>query len=115
MKFEDHDNAIAVLLRVLLEISIDIYITERSLSNVHQNDKLKLKFRKSIEHMVSAKSIDKKYAENLKRFESSEVLFSTNTLHAYIHSSDFFPSDQHLKTMWDNLEKFVVTCLKPKL
>tara|TARA_B100000614_G_scaffold259763_1_gene285121 strand:+ start:1505 stop:2842 length:1338 start_codon:yes stop_codon:yes gene_type:complete len=114
LKFEDHDNAIAVLFRVLLEIGIDLYISEWSVQNVHSGDRLANKFRKTIDAMHTSGAIDKKYSDALKRFERTEVLFSTSTLHAYVHSAEFFPSDHHLKSMWDTLEHFVVLCLQPK-
>ena len=112
LKFEDHDNAIAVLFRVLLEISINLYINEWAVPDIHSNDKLANKFRKVLAAMLSANVIDKKYHDSLKRFEKAEILFSTSTLHAYVHSADFFPSDHHLKSMWDNLERFIVACLQ---
>lgn len=114
LKFEQHDNAIAVLFRVLLEISIDLYIEEWKVENIHKNDKLSKKFRKSLNAMLTYGSIDQKQHDAIKKFEISEALFSTNTLHSYVHSSDFFPSDHHLKTMWDNLEAYVVVCLNPR-
>ncbi|HIM29742.1 MAG TPA: hypothetical protein EYG57_09300 [Planctomycetes bacterium] len=113
LKFGDHDNAIAVLFRVLLEISIDIYIHEKSLTTAHKNDKLASKFRKVLDDLVATGELDKKQASSLKSFEKSEALFSANTLHAYIHSAEYFPSDHHLKGMWDTLETFVVKCLQP--
>ena len=114
LKFEQHDNAISVLFRVLLEISIDLYIEEWTVSSVHREDKLANKFRKCLLSMLSEGSIDQKQHDTLKRFEKGEVLFSTKTLHSYVHSSDFFPSDHHLKTMWDNLEAFIIVCLNPR-
>ena len=30
----------------------------------------------------------------------------------YVHHKNFFPSDHHLRSMWDTLAGFVVTCLK---
>lgn len=114
LKFELHDNSIAVLFRVLLEISIDLFIQEWDVPDIHKGDKLANKFKKILAIMLDFGSIDQKQHDALKRFEKSEVLFSTSTLHAYVHSSDFFPSDHHLKTMWDNLEGFVIICLNPK-
>ena len=114
LKFEQHDNAIAVLFRVLLEISIDLYIAEWNVIDTNKNEKLAGKFRKSLASMLTHSSIDKKQHDTIKKFEKNEALFSTNTLHSYVHSSDFFPSDHHLKTMWDNLETFVIICLNPR-
>lgn len=114
LKFEQHDNAIAVLFRVLLEISIDLYIKQQAVPAVHPNDKLANKFSKALDHMVAEGRLDKKQRDALRRFENSEVLISTSTMHSYVHSTDFFPSDHHLKTMWDNLEHFVILAINAK-
>lgn len=112
LKFGDHDNAIAVLFRVLLEFSVENYIERKKLSSVHANDKLANKFRKVLDDMTAQAILDKKYLSNLKKFEQTEPLVSANTLHAYVHHRSFFPSDHHLKSMWDTLADFVVSCLK---
>lgn len=112
LKFGEHDNAIAVLFRVLLEFAIENYIDRKSLSAVHANDKLAKKFRKVLDDMEAKATLDKKYLQNLKKFEHQEALLSANTLHSYIHHKNFFPSDHHLKSMWDSLADFVVACLK---
>ena len=112
LKFGEHDNAIAVLFRILLEISLEIYIEQKHLPDVHAGDKLSNKYSKALSHMVDNGYLEKKYADAIRKFEKSEALFSTNTLHAYVHNKDFFPSDHHLKTMWDTLDKFVSVCLK---
>jgi hypothetical protein len=112
LKFDEHDNAIAVLLRVLLELSIELYIQKQNVPEIHNGDKLANKYRKTLAHMYDSDLIDKKYRDSLKKFENSDPLFSANTLHSYVHSPDFFPSDHHLKSMWDTLATFVVICLK---
>ena len=112
LKFGEHDNAISVLFRVLLEFSVENYITQKKLAAVHVNDKLSAKFRKVLDDMLAAKTLDKKYLNGLKKFEQSDPLISANTLNAYVHHKDFFPSDHHLKSMWDTLSSYVVECLK---
>ena len=108
LKFEEHDNAIAVLFRVLLELSIEIYIDRSNVSIVHKGDRLTKKYEKVLDHMLQQNEIDRNYHGALKKFVKSEPVFSTNTLHAYVHSTDFFPSDHHLKNMWDTLEKYIL-------
>ena len=112
LNFSDHGNAIAVLLRVLLELGIDQYIEQEKLPNIHPNDKLAKKFRKCADHMLSEQRIDSKYHQILKKLEQSEPVISTNTLHGYVHSPNFFPSDTHLKSIWDTLERYVLICIK---
>lgn len=112
LKFGDHNNAIAVLFRVLLEFAVENYIDRKALSSVHPNDNLSKKFRKVLDDMLFAKTMDKKYLNGLKKFEQIGALVSANTLHAYVHHKDFFPSDHHLEAMWDTLSGFIVACLK---
>lgn len=112
LEFGKHDNAIAVLFRVLVEFSVENYITRQSVSTVHNNDSLGKKFRKSLDHMLAVSSIDKKYHEGLKKFENTEPVLSANTMNKYVHHKSFFPSDHHLKSMWDTMSEFVVICLK---
>jgi hypothetical protein len=112
LHFGAHNNAIAVLFRVLLEISIDNYVSRKSVASVHENDKLAKRFRKVIDHMLTDGSIDKSAHQALTKFENTEPIFSANTMHKYVHHGSFFPSDHHLKSMWDNLAQVVVICLK---
>ena len=112
LKFENHDNAIAIAFRVLLELSLEHYIALKKVVAVNKGDNLNKKYTKVLAHMLDAGTIGKKYHDALKKFEKSEPIFSTTTLHSYVHSSEFFPSDHHLKSMWDTLEKFIVRCIK---
>lgn len=112
LKFDEHDNAIAVLFRVVVELSTKQYIDNNENIEVGANDKLSKKFSKTVKHMKDNGAIDNKYYDILKKFENSEPIFSANTLNAYVHSDHFFPSDHHLKMMWDTLERYIIICLK---
>jgi hypothetical protein len=108
----EHDNAISVLFRVLLELSMECYMNRQSVHSISKGATLADKFNRVREHMLSRSIIDKKYRDQLEKFESGEVIFSANTLNAYVHSSNFFPSENHLKSLWDTLEKFIIICLR---
>lgn len=112
LEFGKHDNAIAVLFRVLVEFAVENYISQKSVAGVYDNDKLAKKFVKALDHMLATSAIDKKYHEGLKKFENTEPMLSANTMNKYVHHKSFFPSDHHLKSMWDTIEDFVVICLK---
>ena len=110
--FGKHDNAIAVLFRVLLEFAIGNYVDRKSLANVYEGEKLANRFNKVLDHMLQEGAIDKKYAEGLRKFGQVEALLSANTMNKYIHHENFFPSDHHLKSMWDTMADYVVICMK---
>lgn len=109
--FGPHNNAIAVLFRVLLELSIEHYIAARKVSLGDKDSNLGKKFRKVAEHALANDLIDRKYFEGLGKFENTEPLLSANTFNKYVHHKDFFPSDIHLKAMWDTLCPLVKICL----
>lgn len=112
LKFGEHDNAIAVLIRVLLEFSVENYLDRNPEITAYENEKLGKKFKKALDHMHNENKIDKKYHELLLKFETTEAICSANTMNKYIHHTNFFPSDLHLKSMWDTLAKYITNCLK---
>jgi hypothetical protein len=93
-----------------LELSLEHYIGVQSVP-VEKNDNLAKRFHKVLNHALDVKLIDRKYFEGLRKFENTEPLLSANTFNKYVHHSHFFPSDIHLKAMWDNLCPFVKICL----
>ncbi|WP_341364414.1 hypothetical protein P8T57_01755 [Thalassospira sp. SN3W] len=108
--FDKHNNAISVLFRVLIENAINNYI-QRCGVVVYDKDRLSSRFVKVVDHMLENGDLSKKEAQNIKKFEKSESIVSVNTLNAYVHSENFFPSDLHLNSMFDNLSHFLVLCL----
>lgn len=109
---EQHPNAISVLLRVLIELSVKNYIEETKIPNIHGDDSLANKINKIADDMLKKSLIDKDYKKSLKKIEQAENLISVNTLNRYIHYYDLSPSPKHLKAIWDSLSAFVVLCLK---
>ena len=106
-----HPNAISVLLRVLLELSIENYITQTGLA-AHDNDKLAVRVHKVGKDLHAKNKIDQKYLGLLSKFQHNEKLLSADTLNRYIHSPNFAPSPEHLTSLWDSLSVLIVHCLE---
>jgi len=106
-----HPNAIAVLLRVLIELSVDHYINRSSLDGVHPNDKLALRTRKVAASLLAKGSIDQKYFDELRKIEQGDRIISASTMNSYVHSSTFSPSPQHLCAIWDLFSKYIALCI----
>lgn len=106
-----HANAISVLLRVLIELSVENYIKQADVS-VHENDKLASRIQKIGEHLLEAGKIDRKQIDIINKFKQGEKIISADTLNKYVHSPNFAPSPEHLMSMWDSLSDIVVLCLK---
>lgn len=112
LNLDRHRNAISVLFRVLLELSVDNYIGQQPKTIAHKNDKLALKVRKVGQHLFDQGKIDKKQLDATKKFGQMDQLISADTLNRYVHSADFAPSESHLTAMWDSLADLIVRCLE---
>ncbi|MEJ5977734.1 hypothetical protein WG901_13885 [Novosphingobium sp. PS1R-30] len=105
-------NAVSVLLRVLLELSIDNYVKRRQLTNVQEGDKLANKAGKVADHLHAASKIDKKYLGAIVKLKQGEEIVSLDTLNRYVHSPNFSVSPDHLNMLWATLAEFIVLCLE---
>lgn len=106
-----HPNAISVLFRVLLELSVENYGKQ---ANVHFYDKDNLanRVQKAGKHLQASGKLDKRQIAILNKFHNNDQLISADTLNAYVHSANLAPSPEHLVSMWDSLCDFIVACLK---
>jgi hypothetical protein len=107
---DKHPNAISVLFRVLLELSVENYIAQTGLA-VQDNDKLASRMLKVAKHLQAHSKIDPKLAGVIAKFQHAEHLVSADTLNRYVHSPTFAPSPDHLTALWDSLAEFVLACL----
>jgi hypothetical protein len=106
-----HPNAISVLFRVLIELSIENCVTQQGIS-VHDGDKLAARALKVAKHLHGLGKIDQKQLGVVNKFQQLDQLVSADTLNRYVHSPNFAPSPEHLVSLWDTLANFVVSCLK---
>lgn len=111
LKLAEHPNAISVLFRVLLELSIKNYIDQTNLP-VYENDKLAKKALKVCEDLYKNGEVDEQLLKTVKKFQNLDQLVSADTLNRYVHSPNFAPSPEHLTSLWDSLAFLVVACLK---
>jgi len=106
-----HVNAISILFRVLLEISVTNYVEQTRIA-ANPNEKFSARIMKVAADLASKSQINQKYHDEIKRFQQKDDLFSTETLHRYVHSANLAPSPEHLTAMWDTLSVLIVFCLK---
>jgi hypothetical protein len=111
LHFTEHPNAISVLFRVLLELSVENYIAQSSVA-INDGDKLAARLIKVGKHLRSAGKIDEKQLGVLTKFQHSDQLVSADTLNRYVHSPNFAPSPEHLTSMWDSLADVICLCLQ---
>ena len=114
MLLHTHPNAVAVLLRVFVEQSVDCFI-ERSgllpegcLTSSSSYEKLKSKIERCINKLKELGKIDKNLAKGiLVELEDKNSSLSIDTMHSFVHNYHFSPKADSLRTGWDNIEHFI--------
>jgi hypothetical protein len=108
LRLEDYPNAISVLLRVFLELSVDDVIEKAKLMTEEQasNSKLRHKLTKVADHLASQQALTGKQAKAAKKVATDQHLIGGNvtTFHEYVHNKEFSASPTDLRTAWDNLQ-----------
>lgn len=103
-----HPHAIAVLLRVFLETSVDDYLTKASIPLIistaggDRDKALRRKVEECIAHMTSSGANKKDFKGITTALGNSDHPFSPELLHAYVHNRFFSPTERDLTTAWDN-------------
>jgi hypothetical protein len=111
LELDEHPNAIAVLCRVLLELSVDNYIKQAKLTAVSENEALLKKLIIAAEDLLSKGKVDKRYVQVVRKAQAMDAIVSVDTLNKYVHSSSLAPAADHLTSLWDAFAELVVHCL----
>lgn len=109
LEVDDYPNACAVMLRVFLELSLEEYAKLKSIV-FPKDPTLAQKLQRVAEHIENNGLMTKTELKPVRvAYSSQDALFSTNTLHAYVHNKDFAPKSRDLKETWDTMQKFLET------
>lgn len=103
---EGFENAISVLLRVFLELSVDAFL-DRVKRTPHENTKLKIKMEIVADEWEKSGAATSHQTKAWRSAASTHVLFSLNTLHGYVHDRHGIPTRRELLQTWDKMEHFV--------
>jgi hypothetical protein len=100
-------NAVGVLFRVFLEISLDYYAKVHG-KHFTQNDKIGSKIAWVVAELKKLGYKDSEF-NNVNKVGSAkghQSYLSIDNFHEYVHSGTTQPSSNELKAKWDNLESF---------
>ena len=89
LELSEEPNAISVLLRVLLELSIDNYLKRAKPPGVQETDKLSRKAAKVAADLYEKGKIDKKYLGAINKLQQGEGIVSIDTLNRYVTFAQF--------------------------
>jgi hypothetical protein len=115
LKLEDAPNAISVLLRVFLELSVDYYMRSNNLPNrirdpksgKESDKKLSKKVEDTVSDLVTNKGQNRKDFNGISRALSDKLSpLHIDLLHDYIHNLFVIPKPHNLVAAWDEAQPF---------
>lgn len=108
LKIDDVTNAVAVLFRVFIELSMDCYIESNKVKTANINSKLRHKIQEVSSHLEANKLADKYICTGIRKaVNETDGLLGVDTLNAYVHNPNFSPTRSNMITTWDNIQSFM--------
>jgi hypothetical protein len=101
----EHANAVSALLRILLELSVESYISDH---NLRQRQNLSQKVGEVADDLLARTLIDQAYRDELERLRQHSELISIASMQRFIHSPDFAPLEAELRAYWARLGRFLL-------
>lgn len=109
---EKYVNAVAVLFRVFIELSVDSYIDSNKLSKAVTSAKdgssLEYKVLTVASHLENLKKADENICKGIRSaVKNKHDLLGINTWNAYVHFNLYSPTAKNLIITWNNVQAFV--------
>ena len=100
-------NAVAVLFRVFMEMSVDAYIKRESLP-VHERAILRSRLERVTDHLKQTGKLNDDEAAPVRRAASGNSFFgpSITLMHHWLHNQHMSPEPDDLRRQWNDLEPF---------
>lgn len=109
-----HPNAVAVLLRVFVELSVDCFneryclLPDGCLTSSSSHEPLKDKIDKSIRKLKKLGKINDDLAKGiLHELKDDNSALSIHTMNGFVHNYHFSPKADSLRTGWENIKWYI--------
>ena len=116
LKLEEYTNTLGVILRAFLELSVDEFLDNNSvtLSTRPTLTNKILAAADHLENLPAGQNMSKVKLRPIRKFAdtSNSTISNVDTLHAYIHDRHLHPTPGDLKAHWDNIEEFIARIWK---
>ena len=108
LEVSNYENAVGVLFRVFIELSIDAYIDKYPIQNITVDSKLKQKVIDVTLHMEQSGVSKKNELKGIRSAVNNQHdILSMDTFNAYVHNRHLSPIAKNLITSWDNIQSFI--------
>jgi hypothetical protein len=108
LEVNNFENAVGVLFRVFIELSIDTYLDKFPINKINHETKLKQKVIDVSLHMEQNGIAKKNELKGIRSAVNNQHdMLSMDTFNAYVHNRHLSPVAKHLITSWDNIQVFI--------
>jgi hypothetical protein len=111
LEFDRHDNAIAVLMRVLLELAIAHYARANGIA-FGSTEPLSRRVSAVADSMLNRDLIDTKARAIIRKYESDKPIVSAHSMHQYVHNPNFHPARSDLKAIWNVIRSIILNSVR---
>jgi hypothetical protein len=109
LPLDRYPNAVSALARILLELAVTSYNETRDIGR--ENDSLERRVRLAALDLEKREIIDHEYGLEIDRMRQETELISIRSMQRYVHSADFAPLPNELRTYWTRLSRLIASCL----
>jgi hypothetical protein len=111
LEFDRHDNAIAVLMRVLLELAIIYYARAQGLA-FSSAEPFARRVSSVADSMLNRGMLDARGRSIIRKFESDRPIVSAHSMHQYVHNPNFHPAKSDLKAIWNVVRQIIINSVR---
>ncbi len=115
LNLTEFTNAVTVLFRVFIELSLDSYAGRMQVPNASVHDKPSKKLEEVANHLKNNGRLSEQAAKPVKLAwqKGSYLSPSIVLMHEYIHNQHMVPAPSDLLAHWDSLQPFIVALWTP--